>query len=78
MSHHACASLPMTTVSFHAWYCGHHQAWACSVWIFHEDGGDDVQPLSSDSIEFGPFDSTADVTDWITSRVVGGVNSVAP
>lgn len=51
-----CASLPMTQMSFTAWYCHPHQAWCGRTTLSLQTGEDNVEVLHTDAWSLGPFD----------------------
>lgn len=51
-----CASLPMTQVSFTAWYCHAHQAWYVRTSVSTQTGEDQLTVHEQDDVSLGPFD----------------------
>jgi hypothetical protein len=66
-----CGSLPVSGINVSAFYCHHHLAWSANVVTHHQGGGDDVQVLHQQSMQFGPFDSEDDVRAWMLRAVLG-------
>lgn len=56
-----CSSLPLTQLSFAAWYCHHHQGWCWSVRIHDQTTDDVLQTIHAHDGDLGPFDDAGDL-----------------
>lgn len=69
-----CGELPVLTGTLHVTYCRHHRSW----WVHgHLVEQADAEPsyLWSGGSSFGPFDTRADVLDWLRRRLYDVVPS---
>lgn len=66
---HVCGALPQTHLSIHIVRCEVHQAFTARVHMYREDGVDVEDLLPMVEMEFGPFDSWAEIVDWVEHRL---------
>jgi hypothetical protein len=72
-----CASLPMTQVSFTAWYCHVHMAWCVRTSVSLQDGQDEVHVRHSTDVALGPFDDAESLLALATELVARGAQEVS-
>lgn len=76
---HPCGGLPVRQTAVTLWYCPHHMAWWGSLTVYAQDGDDELEVVYERSMEFGPFDTPADVLAWATDRLAFGAQlALAP
>lgn len=69
MAEHSCTiGMANSHLSISVWYCQHHQAFWASAHTHSVDADGNMTGHTADSIEFGPFDSSTDVVEWLEYR----------
>lgn len=59
-----CAALPHVIGTITVVRCGHRESFTGTMWCVLDGGNDGPELLSSESIDFGPFDTQAEIEEW--------------
>jgi hypothetical protein len=68
MSKEPCGGLPTESWSVSLHFCVTHQAYTGNVMRYREAGGE-PEVISNCHIAHGPFDSWADIRDWMIDQL---------
>lgn len=64
-----CASLPVSGGIMQVYYCEHHMAWTAHWTETRQTLEQDMECPNYECLAQGPFDTVADLLDWMQSRL---------